>query len=110
MAQENRDNQIEQIELFSFDPIVVVLDVLKRWYLVLAAVLLVGMVVYVGTELTYEPKYTTTTTFVVTMRNSSSTVYQNLSATTNLATVFFRNSEQFYFAEDSSGGSGPQQF
>lgn len=88
MAQENRDNQIEQIELFSFDPIVVVLDVLKRWYLVLAAVLLVGMVVYVGTELTYEPKYTTTTTFVVTMRNSSSTVYQNLSATTNLATVF----------------------
>ena len=88
MAQENRDNQTEQIELFMFDPIVAVLDVLKRWYLVLAAVIVVGMAVYVGTELLYEPNYTTTTTFVVTTRDSSASVYQNLTATSNLASVF----------------------
>ena len=88
MAQEKRDNQTEQIELFSFDPTVVVLDVLKRWYLILAAVIIVGMAVYVGSELMYRPNYTTTTTFVVTTRDSSATVYQNLSATTNLAAVF----------------------
>lgn len=88
MAQENRDNQIEQIELFSFDPIVVVLDVLKRWYLILTAVILAGMAVYVGSELMYTPNYKTTTTFVVTVRDSASSVYQNLNATSSLAEVF----------------------
>lgn len=86
--QEKKENQVEQIRLFSFDPIIVVLDVLKRWYLVVAAALLVGMAAYVATDLLYTPAYTTNTTFVVSVQDSSSTVYQNLSATSNLAEVF----------------------
>lgn len=85
---DEKMTQGEQIELLPFDPIVVVLDVLRRWYLVLAAALLVYMAAYVLVETTYEPQYTTSTTFVVSMQESTATVYQNLSATTSLATVF----------------------
>lgn len=86
--QEKTENQSEQISLLSFSPLTIVQDVLKRWYLILAAALLVGMAAYVLSDLLYTPAYTTTTTFVVSAKGSSSTVYQNLSATTNLASVF----------------------
>lgn len=88
MTEEKRTPQDGQLELLSFDPIVVVLDVLRRWYVILAAAVLVYMAAYVAVEVTYEPQYTTSTTFVVSMQESSATVYQNLSATTSLASVF----------------------
>lgn len=74
--------------LFSFDPIVILGDVLRRWYLIVAAVLLVGVSTRVGAELSYVPSYTATTTFVVSGRSGSSNVYDNLSRTSELATVF----------------------
>lgn len=79
---------IEEQGLLKIDPIVVLLDVVKRWYLILAAAVLVGVAAYIVTDAAYEPSYTTNTTFVVSAQGSSTTVYQNLSATTNLATVF----------------------
>lgn len=86
---ENKNQQREApISLLSYDPIILLRDVLRRWYLIVAAALIVGMGAYTATELTYVPRYTTTTTFVVTMQESSSSVYQNLSATTSLATTF----------------------
>ena len=88
MAEEKVTQQDTQVELFSYDPFVVVLDVLRRWYVVAAVALIAAMAIYVRTEMTYRPQYTTTTTFVVSLQESNSTVYQNLSATTNLATVF----------------------
>lgn len=88
MTDEKRTVQGEQLELLSFDPAVVLLDVLRRWYLILAAALLAFMAAYVVAEQTYEPQYTTSTTFVVSMQQSSATVYQNLSATSSLATMF----------------------
>lgn len=86
--QEKKENQSEQVSLFSFDLITVVRDVLKRWYLIVAAVLLAAMAAYTVTQLLYKPAYTTNTTFVVSVQDSSGTVYQNLSATSNLASVF----------------------
>lgn len=80
--------QTEQPHIRAFEPTTVILDVLRRWYLVVMIMLLVGMTAYIVSDSTYRPAYTTTTTFVVSVRDSSSTVYQNLSATTNLATVF----------------------
>lgn len=71
-----------------FDPIVLVWDVLKRWYIILLAALAVGVGAYILTDMKYEPVYKTQTTYVVTNRSSSSTVYSNLSATSNLAPVF----------------------
>ena len=74
--------------LLSFDVIVLVRDVLRRWLLVLALSLMVGVGAYVATDMSYEPSYTSTATFVVTSHSSGSTVYKNLSSTTSLATVF----------------------
>ncbi len=85
---ENKENQGEQFELLPFDPIVIVLDVLKRWYLIVFAAVFMGIAAYVVTDQLYTPEYTTTTTFVVSAQGNSTTVYQNLSATTSLATVF----------------------
>ncbi len=86
--QEKTENQTEQISLLSFSPVTILQDVLKRWYLILIAAVLAGMAAYVVSDLLYVPSYATTTTFVVSAKGSSTTVYQNLSATTNLATVF----------------------
>lgn len=86
--QENKENQAEQIELISLNPGIILRDVLKRWYLIVVAALLAGMIAYTASDLLYVPAYSTTTTFVVSVQGSSTTVYQNLSATSNLATVF----------------------
>ena len=86
--QENKENQAEQVELISLNPSIILRDVLKRWYLIVVAALLAGMIAYTASDLLYVPAYGTTTTFVVSVQGSSTTVYQNLSATSNLATVF----------------------
>ncbi len=74
--------------LLPFDPIVLLQDVLKRWLIVVAVVLIAGVGSYILTDLSYSPTYKTTTTFVVTTRGSSTTVYSNLSSTTSVAGVF----------------------
>ena len=74
--------------LLSFDPIVLVQDVLKRWLVILAAALVVGVGAYILTDANFQPTYQTTTTFVVTNRGSSTTVYSNLTSTSNVASVF----------------------
>lgn len=74
--------------LLPFDPIVLLQDVLKRWLVIVAAALMVGVGSYILTDLSYSPSYKTTTTFVVTTRGSSTTVYSNLSSTSNVAAVF----------------------
>ena len=73
--------------LLRYDPIVVLRDVLQRWYLVVAVFLLVGAAARTGLELSYRPVYTTNTTLVVTSRSSTTSVYQNLSRTSELAGV-----------------------
>lgn len=86
--QENNNKSTEPIELISFNPVTIAQDVLKRWYLIVMIAILVGMAAYVISDQLYVPEYRTTTTFVVSAKGSSTTVYQNLSATSNLATVF----------------------
>ena len=83
-------NETQQTQggFLSFDPIVLVLDVARRWLLILLAALMVGTGVYIWTDRNYRPEYRSTTTYVVTSRSSTSTVYSNLSSTTSLATVF----------------------
>lgn len=74
--------------LLPFDPIILVQDVVKRWLIVLAAALIVGVGAYILTDTSYKPVYSTNTTFVVTSRGSSTTVYSNLTSTSNVAAVF----------------------
>ncbi len=78
----------KQSGFLSFDPITVVRDVLRRWYLIVILALIAGMGGYVYSDMRYEPIYTTSATFVVSIRSSTTTVYQNLTGAANLASVF----------------------
>lgn len=82
------ENRSAESGFLSFDPIVIVMDVAKRWLLILLAAVVVGVGAYIFTDLGYKPVYQTSCTMVVTTRSSSSTVYSNLSSTTSLAGVF----------------------
>ena len=73
--------------LLRYDPLVIVLDVLRRWYWIVAVFLLVTFSAQIGLELSYRPVYATSTTMVVTSRSSNSSIYQNLSRTSELAGV-----------------------
>ena len=74
--------------LLSFDPIVLILDVAKRWLVIVLAALVAGVGSYIVTDNSYEPSYRTTTIFVVSNRGSSATVYSNLTSTSNVAGLF----------------------
>ena len=86
--EHNKEINSVQSAVLSFDPIVIVNDVLKRWLLILLVVLIVGVGTYITVDTSYSPVYQTNTTFVVTNRSNTSTVYSNLSSTTSLASVF----------------------
>lgn len=74
--------------LLPFDPLVLVRDVLKRWLIIVLASLMVGVGAYIVKDTSYVPSYRTNTVFVITNRGSSTTVYNNLAATSNVATLF----------------------
>lgn len=86
---ENRKElNVAEGGLLPFDPVILLQDVIKRWLIIVAAALVVGVGSYILTDMSYTPVYKTNTTFVVTTRGSSTTVYNNLSSTTSVAGVF----------------------
>lgn len=87
MEQEKEVSPFEQ-SLMPYDPVVLVLDALKKWLIVVVISLICGMIAYVYTDTGYVPYYKTSATMVLTTRDSASTVYDNLDSTTRLATVF----------------------
>ena len=86
MKNTNEHTPLE--DTTSFDPIILLLDVAKRWLLILLVAVMAGVGTYILQDATYEPVYKTTTTFVVTTQDSASTVYSNLTSASTLATVF----------------------
>ena len=86
--ENNTEFQTVSTELLAFDPIVVIRDVCKRWLLVLALAVAVGVATYIVTDMTHTPTYRSSATLVVTTRSSSATVYNNLTNTSALASVF----------------------
>ncbi len=85
---EHQQNKSADRSLLSFDLIVTVLDVCRRWLLIVLVVALVGVSTFIIADHNYQPQYRTTTTFVVTDQSASSTVFSNLTSTANLASVF----------------------
>lgn len=83
-------NHIPQAQagILSFDPIVLVGDVCRKWLTVLVIAAVIGVGSYIVTDLRYAPVYQTSSSLVVTSRGSSSSVYSNLSSASNLAGVF----------------------
>ena len=86
--EKNNEIRGNDSEFFLFDPIVLVLDVMKQWTAVLLIVLAVGVGAFILTDMQYKPQYQSRVTFVVTSRSSSTNVYNNLSSTTEMASVF----------------------
>ena len=86
--EKKKEFQTQERGWMQYDPIVILLDIVKRWLVILLAAVVVGVGVYTVTSLSYEPEYRTSTTMVVTTRGSSSTVYSNQSSTATLASVF----------------------
>ena len=86
--ENTNETQTTGAGLLTFDPIVLVQDVLKRWLVIVLAALAVGIGSYISADMSYAPRYQTTTTFVVTTKGSSTTVYSNLSSTSSLANLF----------------------
>ncbi len=78
----------QETDILSFDPIVPLLDVAKKWLLIIVITVVATVGTYIASDLSYKPIYQTTTTFVVTARGSSSTVFSNLTSTSSVASVF----------------------
>ena len=80
--------QMSDQELLTYDPIVLVLEVLRRWLLIVVVAVMVSVCAYVISDSTYTPVYQSNATLVVTIRGSTGTVYNNLTAASELASVF----------------------
>lgn len=69
-------------------PLLLLGEVLRNLWLVIAAAVIVACCTYIISSVTYTPQYRTNTTFVVTVKESGSSVYYNLAAAKNIATSF----------------------
>ena len=87
MDHQNNQKQTES-GLLLFDPLIILQDIIKRWMIILLAVLVVGIGAYISADLRYTPWYSSTTTYVVSARGTSTTVFNSLSSTTSMATLF----------------------
>lgn len=86
--ENKNENHNAGAGLLSFDPTVLVLDVARRWLLIVLAVLTVGVGTYIYKDVSYKPMYQSNISYVTYTRNSNSTVYTNLSSASNVASVF----------------------
>ena len=86
--EEQKEFREKESSLISFEPTVVIYDVVRHWLVILVVALAIGVGAYILTDLSYSPVYQSSATLVVTTRDSSATVYSNLSSTTSLAAVF----------------------
>ncbi|MDI9241568.1 polysaccharide biosynthesis tyrosine autokinase [Fusibacillus kribbianus] len=82
------DNKTDKGILGRLDPISIIKDVLREWWVILLMAVSVSLFVNVWANKTYRPEYTTSSTFVVTAKGTNSSIYQNLSYTKELAERF----------------------
>ena len=62
--EHTNDKNVLDSGLISFDPIVLVLDLFKRWLLVVVVSISLGIGAYVLSDVLYKPLYRTNATFV----------------------------------------------
>ncbi len=83
-----QQQQNNRRDLLPFDPIVILFDVLRQWFLVVTVVLIVAVAAYIVRDSSYRPVYRANATLVVTTRSSYSSIYNNIDSTSSLASVF----------------------
>lgn len=69
-------------------PLLLLRELLRKFWVVVLAAIIVGSFTYIGASYMYTPKYQTVTTFVVSVRNGDSSVYSNLNAAKSMANAF----------------------
>ena len=87
MAQ-NENTRTEERSILKFDPIVLIRDVIKRWRLIVLAMVVAGMCACIYGTAVYKPTYQTNITYVTYTRSGSTTVYSNMSSAMTVASVF----------------------
>ena len=86
--ESNQLKQAYQSALFPFDPVIPLLDVLRKWALILVAALLCGMGACVYTEMSHVPCYRSETTVAVMTRDGVASDWSELNSNAALATGF----------------------
>ena len=84
--ENNRENASAQTET-EFEPISLVCDILKNWWVILFGALAGAMLFYVASSMIYVPNYRTQATFVITSRENAN-AYNNLSSANSMAETF----------------------
>lgn len=84
--ENNRENASAQTET-EFEPISLVCDILKNWWVILFGALAGAMLFYVASSMIYVPNYRTQATFVITSR-ANANAYNNLSSANSMAETF----------------------
>ena len=73
--------------LLPYDPIVLVVDLIRQWKIIVLLTLMIAAGAYIYSDCTYHPVYRSDATLVVTTQDSTNTVYSNLKSATELASV-----------------------
>ena len=74
--------------LLLFDPIIVLRDLMQKWFLILVIAVFLAVTAFVVADQIYVPVYESNATLVVTTHTSFTSVYDNISSASSLATVF----------------------
>ena len=84
--ENNRENASAQTET-KFEPVSLVCDIFRNWWVILLGALAGAMLFYVASSMKYVPNYRTQATFVITSR-ANANAYNNLSSANSMAETF----------------------
>lgn len=86
--EDKRKSTAPDTSAGDFHPLLILRDLARHLWLIVAAAMLAASFGYVISSMAYSPKYRTTTAFVVTSRTSSANPFSNLSSTKSMADSF----------------------
>ena len=84
--ENNRDSASAQTAT-KFEPISLIRDIFKNWWVILMGAIAGAMIFYVVSSIRYVPNYHTQATFVITSR-ANANAYNNLSSANSMAEAF----------------------
>lgn len=82
------DRSAENEVVNQLDPVSLIKDVLKDWWVIFLAALSASLISYVAVNELYTPEYTAGSAFVVTSRERNTNIYQNLTYAQDMAEQF----------------------
>lgn len=86
MARQSKD----EISIFSteIDYYRTIMDILKKWWLILIVSISASLLSYIAATENYHPQYTVSATYVITTQGTSTSVFSNLTTAQDTAARF----------------------